>query len=191
MNTLNDALIAEVLERNARSAANTSDDRRDEASPSTENLNQKFSRCLVEAAHSVFKTMCATTLQPDDNINAADVIDQSHISGIISLSGTFKSNVILNLHLDVVFGAAESMMGMTVDKIDNDILDLVRELTNMVAGKAKERLGMEGVCLGLPTVVAGAGHRIALKSDLAIELLKFRSPYGPLLIEFCMMNSGK
>lgn len=122
----------------------------------------------------------------DETMQPAEVIDQSHVSGIISLSGNFKSNVILNLHSDVVFAAADSMLGMRTTVIDNEVLDLVRELTNMVAGNAKDRLSMDGVCLGLPTVVAGSGHRVALKSDLATELVRFRSDAGPLLIEFCV-----
>ena len=136
----------------------------------------------------MFSTMCGMPLKRDDAIESAAIIDHPHVSGIISLTGSFKSNVILNLHQDVVFGAAEAMLGMEVNAMDHDVLDLVRELTNMVAGKSKERLNLVGVSLGLPTVVAGQCHRIALKSDTSIDSLAFLSPCGPLLIEYCVQN---
>ena len=180
------------MARNARTAAVTrhSSPSASDDSPSTATQlpKDRFAKCLEDAAQSVFSTMCGMPLKRDDGIAPADVIDQPHVSGIISLTGSFKSNVILNLHLDVVFGAAEGMLGMEVDTIDNDVLDLVRELTNMVAGKSKERLDLVGVSLGLPTVVAGTCHRIALKSDTSIDSLAFLSPCGPLLIEYCVQN---
>jgi CheY-specific phosphatase CheX len=195
LNTLNDALIAEVLARNDHSAtqlrgaavglaSHGSDARAEDLLP-----RQPFASCLDEAAQCVFSTMCGLPLERTDTLPASDVIDQPHISGIISLSGAFKSNVILNLHLDLVFAASQAMLGMTVERVDEDVLDLARELTNMVAGKSKERLSMCGVSLGLPTVVAGTYHQIALKSDASIETLGFRSPAGPLLIEYSVSNS--
>jgi chemotaxis protein CheX len=190
LNTQNDDLFAEVLARKSRGLV-PSAATEDGTTTVAEGTGERFSRCLSESITNVFGTMCGLALKADRSLAPSAVIDEPHVSGIIGLSGNFRANVILNLHRDVVFASAESMLGVKTDLIDDDVLDLVRELTNMVAGNAKDRLSMDGVSLGLPTVVAGSGHRVALKSDLAIELLPFRSDAGGLLLEFCLQGTSR
>lgn len=179
MNTLNDSLMAEVLERNSRKMSASEE----EACPSDVADRESLIRCLTESTQSVFSTMCGMELQAHTQVENEDVSKRYQVSGIIGLSGSLKATIVVSLHEDVIFTAAEQFLGVRPDSIDADVIDLVGELANMIGGNAKDRLKREGLNLGLPTVVAGENHRVAYSSGMAITILPFDSDHGPLAIE--------
>jgi chemotaxis protein CheX len=189
VNAQNDALIAAVLERNTRTMSSPSSDL---SSPSDDlpeaqtapviSKAELLSGCLLESIRSVFQTMCGMAVEVDDSNES----HQHHVSGIISLSGEVKATLVFSLHQDVVFAAADGMLGIKPTEFDADVVDLVGELSNMVVGNAKERMKLPGVSLGLPTVVLGGQHEIAYRSNVTITILRFKSQFGPLVIEFGM-----
>lgn len=187
MNAQNDALIAAVLERNTRTMSSPSKDSSSPAedlpvanAPPVKNNAALLSNCLLESIRSVFQTMCGMRVEVDEATEA----HQHHVSGIISLSGEVKATLVFSMHQDVVFAAAEGMLGIKPTEFDADVVDLVGELSNMVVGNAKERMKLQGISLGLPTVVLGGQHEIAYRSNVTITVLRFKSEFGPLVIEF-------
>lgn len=66
--------------------------------------------------------------------------------------------------------------------VNSEVIDVVGELTNMISGNAKERLAIEGLSLGLPTVVAGSNMIVAFESGLNISQLAFESQQGAMSI---------
>ena len=179
MDTINNALMAEVLERNSRKIQGQTVTC-DEQTPADQ---EALIRCLVDSTQSVFSTMCGMKLVAQAQTKQDDASERYQISGIIGLSGSIKATIVVSIHEDLVFSAAETFLGVRPDKIDADVIDLVGELANMIGGNAKERMKMDGLNLGLPTVVAGEGHRVAYNSGMAITVLPFKSDYGPLSIE--------
>lgn len=183
MNSLNDTLMNEILERNARknfiSVKPSDETNLDEK----QRLQELLIRCLTESTESVFATMCGWQMFCGERSNNDGFSSRHDISGIIGLSGSLKATIVVSMEQDLVFTAAESFIGLRPDRIDADVIDLVGEFANMIGGNAKERLGISGVSLGLPTVVAGAGHYIAYSSNMAINLLPFRCEHGALSIE--------
>lgn len=172
--------MTEVLERNSRKIQ--SQNTPAEADSASADLETMI-RCLVESTQSVFSTMCGMTLTADEPARLEEVPQRYHISGIIGLSGPLQATIVVNIHESLVFSAAEAFLGARPDKIDSDVIDLVGELANMIGGNAKERLKIEGLSLGLPTVVAGEDHVVAYNSGMAITVLPFESDQGPISIE--------
>ncbi len=60
---------------------------------------------------------------------------------------------------------------------------MVGELTNMIAGASKDRIGIAGITLGLPTVITGKGHTVPFANSAYFEILQFSSPHGQLTVE--------
>ncbi len=179
VNTLNDALMSEVLERNSRLQGDS-----DQSEGATsEEQQQALVRCLVESAKNIFSTMCDIPLTADESTSGEDASKRYHVSGIIGLSGALKATIVVSVHKDLVFHAAEGFLGMRPTEIDADVTDLVGELANMIGGNAKERMKMEGLSIGLPTVVAGDNHKVSYNSGMALTVLPFESDHGPLSIE--------
>lgn len=187
MSTVNEDLVNEVLERNARMTATNSIQVEHAAIGGLSTLQETLNRCLIESTESVFATMCGLNLDRGVMSNYDGFSPRHDISGIISLNGAIRATVVVSFDQNLVFSAAERFLGERPESINSDVVDLVGELANMIGGNAKERLSMPEVVLGLPTVVAGAGHFIAYNSHMAITMVPFNSQNGSMSVELGLM----
>lgn len=104
-------------------------------------------------------------------------------SGLIGVSGTVRGSIVVSVDQDVAFAAAESFLGARPTTITSEVIDMVGELTNMIAGASKDRMGVPGITLGLPTVITGKGHTVTFDHGAHVEILQFSSPHGPFTVE--------
>ena len=102
-------------------------------------------------------------------------------SGFIGVSGALQGSIVVSVDQDVAFAAAESFLGWRPTSINAEVIDMVGELTNMIAGASKDRI--PGITLGLPTVITGKGHTVSFANSAHVEILQFSSPHGPLTVE--------
>jgi chemotaxis protein CheX len=104
-------------------------------------------------------------------------------SGLIGVSGALRGSIVVSVDQDVAFAAAESFLGEKPSTINAEVIDMVGELTNMIAGAGKDRIGIPGIMLGLPTVITGRGHTVTFDHGAHVEILQFSSPHGPFTVE--------
>lgn len=104
-------------------------------------------------------------------------------SGFIGVSGPLQGSIVVSLDQDVAFAAAEAFLGSRPSAINAEVIDMVGELTNMIAGAGKDRIGIPGITLGLPTVITGKGHTVTFSNSAHVEILQFASPHGQLTVE--------
>ncbi|MCA9127688.1 MAG: chemotaxis protein CheX [Planctomycetales bacterium] len=175
------ALLNEVLQRNK-----TSDDQSDSASQPTENdnVNERLFGATRGAVSKVLKSMCGWDITARESRPVVHREKRFEISGIISISGACRVTLVINVERELAFAMAEEMIGCRPEQIDADTLDLVGEMANMIGGKAKELVGIDGMALGLPTVVSGEGHVVAFDSEASLHLLPFECEHGRLNVEF-------
>jgi chemotaxis protein CheX len=181
LKTLNDVLMNEILERNARKSSRSTETV--EQPVGLHETREKLIQCLAESTEGVFSTMCGWEMICGSRSSTEGFSSSHDISGIIGLSGAIKATIVVSISNELVFSAAEAILGQRPTSINADVVDLVGELANMIGGNAKERLSMPSVSLGLPTVVAGTGHFIAYNSRMAISMIPFVCEHGPLSIE--------
>ncbi len=110
-------------------------------------------------------------------------VSQYDCSGFIGVSGALQGSIVVSLDQDVAFAAAEAFLGSRPTSINAEVIDMVGELTNMIAGASKDRLGIPGISIGLPTVITGKGHTVSFANSVHVEILQFSSPHGPLTVE--------
>ena len=96
-----------------------------------------------------------------------------------SLSITFDASLALEV--------MQRMLGEKPASINEEVTDMVGEITNMVAGGAKRILGEKGYdfSMATPMVVSGTNHTISHKSDGPRIIMPFESPHGNASIEIC------
>ena len=104
-------------------------------------------------------------------------------SGFIGVSGPLQGSIVVSLDQNVAFAAAEAFLGSRPSAINAEVIDMVGELTNMIAGAGKDRIGIPGITLGLPTVITGKGHTVTFSNSAHVEILQFASPHGQLTVE--------
>lgn len=133
---------------------------------------------------AAFATMLNCELTPGTPQILERLKPHHEISGVIGISGELSGTVILSTDRGVAEKATQVMFDTTGDVSDDEIIDVIGELTNMVAGGAKAELELANMCLALPAVIMGTDHCIALGSRVEPVLLPFASKWGPLAVQF-------
>ncbi|MDX3773138.1 chemotaxis protein CheX [Chromatiaceae bacterium AAb-1] len=130
--------------------------------------------------------MANTTVTPGQPKIKKDEIARGDVSGLIGMvgskvKGSFSITFEESLALEIMF----RMLGERPKGINNDVTDMVGEITNMVTGGAKRILGEKGYefTMATPVVVSGKGHTITHKSEGPKILMPFDSEFGKVHIE--------
>ncbi|MEZ6137873.1 MAG: chemotaxis protein CheX [Pirellulaceae bacterium] len=171
--TVEAELLASVLGRNDRTLGTRVDAKLDQAS---------VIESLVDASESVLSTMCKITVE-NTRTSSGCAVRRNELSGVVGLTGALRAMVSINVSKDLIFHAAESLLGVRPTAMDADVIDLVGELANMIVGNAKERLHHKDLILGLPTVVNGTGHVVVFPKDMDLSVINFETNVGGLQIE--------
>jgi chemotaxis protein CheX len=97
--------------------------------------------------------------------------------------GSFSITFDKSLALEVM----RRMLGEAPTSINEEVTDMVGEITNMVTGGAKRILGEKGYDFDMatPIVVSGANHTISHKGNAPKILMPFESEFGNATIEIC------
>lgn len=115
-------------------------------------------------------------------------VARGDISGIIGMSsGASGGSMAITFPKAVVFQVAFRMLGDEVNEINDDVIDLVGELTNMISGGAKAKFDEIGINIGMatPVVVCGESHEIHHKSSGKSIILPFGTEAGEFYVEVC------
>jgi chemotaxis protein CheX len=148
-------------------------------SESRQKLIQPFAMC----AKDVFSMMLNWETDLTGIFTNERFMSRYDCSGLIGVSGALRGSIVVSVDQDVAFAAAEAFLGTKPTSINDEVIDMVGELTNMIAGSGKDRLGIPGILLGLPTVITGKGHTVSFDNGAHVEILQFSSPHGPFTVE--------
>jgi chemotaxis protein CheX len=148
-------------------------------SASRQKLIQPFAIC----AKDVFSMMLNWETELTGIFTNERFMSRYDCSGLIGVSGALRGSIVVSVVQDVAFAAAEAFLGTKPKSITDEVIDMVGELTNMIAGSGKDRLGIPGILLGLPTVITGKGHTVSFDNGAHVEILQFSSPHGPFTVE--------
>ncbi len=107
------------------------------------------------------------------------------VTGTIGISGTADGVMSLTLDGPVILKIVNNMLSENYTEINDEIADAVGELTNMIAGQARQDLVKEGMTLkaSTPTVIIGKGHKISHITSSPILSIPFTTSEGSLVVE--------
>jgi Predicted inhibitor of MCP methylation, homolog of CheC len=100
------------------------------------------------------------------------------VTGIIGLAGETVGAVVLSFSRETAIGIASKMAGKTYTTMSNEVIDIVGELVNIVAGNAKRDLLEFRIIISLPGVLIGAGSRIKWPEGVPVITIPFESELG-------------
>jgi chemotaxis protein CheX len=138
---------------------------------------------FITATNSVFKTMLGCEIQRGKPSPKDGMQPEYEVTGIIGLTGSASGTVIVSLSRETAIAATDKMMGQRPTTIDEDVVDVVGEITNMVAGAAKAEMEELEMRVGLPTVIVGKNRIISFPSGANIISIPFDSLWGPLCVD--------
>ena len=151
-------------------------------------MNSEFVNPFLSSFINVLQTMAMLEIKPGRPSLKKDAIARGDVSGLIGMVGpTVSGSFSISFEKELALNVFQLMVGDTVEDISEDIIDMVGEITNMVAGGAKRQLGEKGFEFNMatPIVVTGPSHSITHQVDGSKVLMPFKSDKGNAYIEIC------
>jgi len=141
----------------------------------------------------VFDTMLSMDIELADGGVQADV-DGERIVGSVGFAGKAVGSVNIQVNEAFARSITAAMLGMEEDEIEGDeeIHDVIGELSNMVGGDLKSRLCDGGLdCeLSIPSITTGSDFRMEIKGWERHENLIFRHQEQFALVDVYVKTNG-
>lgn len=154
-------------------------------------MNVNFINPFLQSLLNVISTMASMDLTPGKPQVKTDNLAKGDVSGLIGMVGPqTKGSLSITFEQKLVLQIMQNMLGENPGKINEEVTDLVGEITNMVTGGAKNLLGQKGYEfeMATPMVVSGKGHTISHKANGTKIIMPFTSSHGTAFIEICFEN---
>lgn len=163
----------------------------------TQEINDTvFQETITRAVQEVFKTMLGKTASPvpfsPSGTHNCLALEAPHVVGTVGFIGSINGLIYLYLEAAFARDAAASMLGMTLEEIDEageDVInDAIGELTNMTVGTFKNQLSDKGYpCrLTIPSILRGSNFTIEPISSATRRLYRFDVNGFPLTADLLM-----
>ena len=151
-------------------------------------MSVQYINPLLESTVAVLRTMAfvdITSGKPtvkDTNRTVGDVTGTIELKGP-NVDGWLAVSFVQSTILDIV----NNMLGENPDGIDDTVVDLVGEITNMITGNAKRLYSEQGMDIGLsrPTVIIGNDRELPGSEPGRSIVLPFFTSVGQMSVEFC------
>jgi len=150
-------------------------------------MNAEYINPFLSSLLNVMSTMAQMELTPGKPMLKKGDIAMGDVSGLIGMvSEKAKGSLSITYDVSLALATMQGMLGESPSEINEEITDLVGEVTNMVAGGAKRMLSEVGIefDMATPIVVSGENHTIHHKAKSAVVVIPLSSPKGKAYIEF-------
>lgn len=141
---------------------------------------------VAHATNDVFETMLSMDLETCDPEEAVS-INGYHYVGSVSFTGEVIGVIRFTVSREFAREITAEMLGMETDEIESeeDVTDVVGEVSNMISGDIKSRLCDAGwdCTLSIPNVAKGTDFEIETKHCTRLEKCRFRRGDTPVFVE--------
>ncbi len=154
-------------------------------------MNAEFVNPFISALKNVVKTMAQTDLNAGKPVKKTNTIACGEVSSLISMNGPqLKGSMSISFEESLALEIMSKMLGEKPECINDEVADMVGEITNMVCGGAKNDLidlGYE-FDMASPKVVSGKDHQLEHQQDGRHMILPFSSQSGTAYLEICFQG---
>ncbi|RKF18639.1 chemotaxis protein CheX [Alginatibacterium sediminis] len=155
-------------------------------------MDAAFINPFLTSLQNVLGTMAQLQLKPEKPRLKKDERARGDVSGLIGMVGPeLKGSFSISFDQSLALEIMKRMLGEAPSQIDEEVTDMVGEITNMVTGGAKRLLAEAGHDFGMatPIVVSGPSHTITHSTESPKIMLPFSSEHGNATIEICFESS--
>lgn len=147
-----------------------------------------FINPFLQAVVDTFFKLANMKLTPGKPFLKERDAPRGDISGVIGIKGKLKGSIAVTLSEGVALSAVQSLTGEPKKEIDNDVRDLVGELTNIISGQGRRMLAEQGHPLeaAIPEIIVGREHVIKHQAGGPILAIPFSAGGGELVVEVCL-----
>jgi chemotaxis protein CheX len=146
-------------------------------------MNVTYVNPFITSTIHMFKTMLNTDVKPGAARVKTEPFPTYDVSGIIGLSGDAQGSIALSFPKVLALKVVSLLLGQDVKVVGDELTDGIGELTNIVAGNAKQGLTNYKLSISLPNVVIGKNHVLRSPSGLPTIIVPFSSTLGNFAME--------
>jgi len=151
-------------------------------------MNVKFMNPILESTLNVLSTMAMVEVSPGQPSVKTSELPLGDVTGLIDFKGDgMKGSLAISFSDKAIFDIGEKMLGDKMDTIDESVVDLVGEITNMITGSAKRIYSEQGIefDLTIPKTLVGQDQTIKHSTEGQAIYLPFNTAAGEFFVEFC------
>ncbi|GHU07458.1 chemotaxis protein CheX [Spirochaetia bacterium] len=128
---------------------------------------EEYLEPFIEVSENVFETLGGVKITAGrPYIVSRDTVHEWDISAIIGLAGEARGAVVISFKQNTALQLATQMSGKTFIDWDDMVIDIIGEIINIIAGKAKQRLEEKfRLVISLPSIIRGKEHAIWWPGD--------------------------
>ncbi|AZG74659.1 chemotaxis protein CheX [Shewanella livingstonensis] len=151
-------------------------------------MNVEFINPFLVSLINVISTMATMDLEPGKPQLKNHDLAKGDVSGLIGMVGPkTRGSLSITFEKTLILEIMHKMLGENPGIINDEVTDLVGEITNMVTGGAKNILSEKGYDFDMatPAVVSGKNHTISHKARGKKIMMPFTHEFGNAFIEIC------
>ncbi|MDR2094003.1 MAG: chemotaxis protein CheX [Treponema sp.] len=123
---------------------------------------EQYVEPFIDVCVKVFKKLGKieiTAMRP--YINNKDSIGEWDVSAVIGFTGEARGAVVISMKKHLTLRMVKELAGIEAEDLNGDVLDVIGEVLNIIAGTAKQRLEEDfSLIISLPSIVRGIEHSI-------------------------------
>ncbi|MBF0125852.1 MAG: chemotaxis protein CheX [Magnetococcales bacterium] len=126
-------------------------------------MNEELSDAIMESVHDIFHGFLALEVFPgeEDPQPAETTRDANEVATVVSFCGVLRGAVVLRTSQPTALILAGALSGKSLGQLSGEALDLLGELTDLIASGMRTRLSSHGeIRLTPPTMVVGQGYTL-------------------------------
>ncbi len=144
---------------------------------------------FMTSIQNVFSTMFQLPVEIGEPRIKTESKTTHDVSGIIGVSGEMVGTIVLSMPSDAAESIVALFTGMEIKADTEDFADAVGELINMISGNAKAEFQRKSVSISVPSVVIGAGHRVASTSGTPCVMIPCNTDCGEVVLEVALREA--
>lgn len=144
---------------------------------------------FMTSIQNVFSTMFQLPVEIGEPRIKTESKTTHDVSGIIGVSGEMVGTIVLSMPSDAAESIVALFTGMEMKADSEDFADAVGELINMISGNAKAEFQRKSVSISVPSVVIGAGHRVASTSGTPCVMIPCNTDCGEVVLEVSLREA--
>lgn len=151
-------------------------------------MNAKQINPLLESTASVLTTMAMVTITAGTPAVKKNTRSLGDVTGMIKLTGKdCNGSLSISFSSAAILRITENMLGEKLSAIDDTVIDVVGEITNMITGSAKRIYSEQGMEFELTRPAMLVGHEQLIEHGVAgaTMVLPFTIDAGEFFVEAC------
>ena len=151
-------------------------------------MNVEFINPFIEATMNVLTTMAMLNPQAGKPVLKTSDKPNGDLTGVIGLVGEqVTGSMAIVLPSKCATTIASNMLGEEFTEVNDVVVDCVGELTNMITGGAKAKLGEMGYRfeMAIPSMIRGKKHVVYHKTKGPVVCIPFDLDGSEFYVEAC------